>query len=67
MQKYCGLGQLILEGKNPIIKLDSSSSSKGGTFSCEIREKKQSNENNCKCGWKKVVSLNTLHKMRYIY
>ncbi|KAM0726093.1 Venom serine protease 34 [Formica fusca] len=56
MQKYCGVGPLILEGKNPIIKLDSSSSSKGGKFSCEIREEKQSNEN-CKCGWKKVTRI----------
>ncbi|XP_070169078.1 venom serine protease 34-like [Polyergus mexicanus] len=57
MQKYCGFGSLILEGKNPIIKLDSPSYSQGGKFLCEIRAENPFDENNCKCGWKKVTRI----------
>lgn len=57
MQKYCGFGPLILEGINPIIKLDSPNYSQGGKFLCEIQAEKSFDENNCKCGWKKMVSI----------
>ncbi|XP_072766735.1 venom serine protease 34-like [Anoplolepis gracilipes] len=57
VQKYCGNGSLILEGMNPIIKLDSLSYSKGGKFLCEIRAEKPFDENNCKCGWKKTTKI----------
>ncbi|XP_029669317.1 venom serine protease 34-like [Formica exsecta] len=57
MQKYCGLGQLILEGKNPIIKLDSPYYSQGGQFLCQIQAENPFDKNNCKCGWKKVTRI----------
>ncbi|XP_029159143.1 venom serine protease 34-like isoform X1 [Nylanderia fulva] len=56
-QKYCGYGTLVLEGINPIIKLNPSYYTQGGTFLCEIRTEKPFDKNNCKCGWKKVTKI----------
>lgn len=56
-QKYCGFGTVAFEGINPTIKLDSLFYTQGGTFLCEIRTEKPFDENNCKCGWKKVTRI----------
>ncbi|XP_011263108.2 venom serine protease 34 isoform X1 [Camponotus floridanus] len=57
IQKYCGFGTLVLEGTNPIIKLYSPYSSQGGQFLCQIQAENPFDENNCKCGWKKVTRI----------
>lgn len=56
---------MYIEGINATIRFDLSNVWKGSKFFCEIRAEKQFDENNCKCGWKKVVSLNAFCKMQY--
>ncbi|EFN63716.1 Transmembrane protease, serine 9 [Camponotus floridanus] len=53
----CGFSTLGFEGIDPIIKLNSSSSSQGGRFLCKIQAENPFDENNCKCGWKKVTRI----------
>ncbi|KAL6423534.1 hypothetical protein ACFW04_010235 [Cataglyphis niger] len=57
VHKYCDSNTLDIEGVNATINFDLSNISKGSKFLCEIRAEKQFDENNCKCGWKKVTRI----------
>ncbi|RLU26278.1 hypothetical protein DMN91_000072 [Ooceraea biroi] len=58
--KYCGKGNVTLEGKNPTITLDTPSWAPGGVFLCQVQSEKPFDEYDCECGWKNPTKAPTI-------